>query len=44
MSNIICVCEDFINFVKIILGNTGKVISRVVLSETLLKAQVYLSR
>jgi len=44
MSNIICACENFINFVKMILGNTEKVISRIALSETPLKAEVYSSR
>ena len=41
MSNIICKCEDFVNFAKMILGNTEKAISRIALSETLLKVEVY---
>jgi hypothetical protein len=44
MSNIICICEDFVNFVKMILGNTEKVISRIALRETPLNAADYFYR
>ena len=43
MSNIICLFEDVINFVKMIMGNAEKVISRIAFSETPLKAEVNFS-
>jgi hypothetical protein len=29
MLNIVCMCKDYINFVKIVLENTEKMISRI---------------